>query len=135
MNNMYLQPESSRIEIGAGAAVSVHVSIGTTLQCLRGSIWLTQEGDSRDHAVPAGTTFCVDTPGRAVLTAIDGASVVRVTPPAPGTQSAAVPGRLSIDSMDLLVSTARTAQAVYVRRALSSAAEWVLAHARRRRLN
>ena len=76
MNITYSQDESRRIEIAADAAVSVQVSLGTTIQCVRGTVWLTQERDSRDHVFPAGVSFSVDTPGRAVLTAVGAPSAV-----------------------------------------------------------
>ena len=76
MNNTYSHDESRRIEIAADAAVSVQVSLGTTIQCVGGTVWLTQEGDPRDHVFPAGESFSVDAPGRAVLTAVGGPSVV-----------------------------------------------------------
>jgi len=121
MNNTYSHDESRRIEIAADAAVSVQVSIGTTIQCVRGRVWLTQEGDSRDHAFPAGVSFSVDTPGRAVLTALGGPSVVLVTR---DKRPAFVPGTLRIDSIEAITRTARQMQASYLSRAISKLFAW-----------
>jgi len=127
MNNTYSQAESSRIEIAADAAVSVQVSIGTTIRCLRGKVWLTQEGDSRDYTFPQGTTFCIDRPGQAVLTSIDGSSVVVVGKAG----SMALPGTVRIDSIEALTRAAREAQAAYIRYVLSRLFTWPLSQLRR----
>src|SRR5215213_8793080 len=65
----------TRIGIAANEAVSVQIRVGTAVQSLSGTIWLTQENDTRDYALPAGTTFCADRAGRAVLTALDDRAV------------------------------------------------------------
>jgi hypothetical protein len=122
MNNTYSLAESSCIEIAADAAVSVQVAIGTTIQCLRGRVWLTQEGDSRDYALPGGTSFSVDRPGQAVLTSVEGESVVVVRK----SGLVRVPGTLSIDSIESLTRAARQAQAAYVGRAFARLFAWPL---------
>ena len=70
MNNTYSQAESRRIDIETATAVSLEVAVGDRIRCVRGKIWLTQEGDSRDHYLVGGVSFCVDHKGRAVLDAI-----------------------------------------------------------------
>lgn len=49
-----------RIEDGPGMEIRVHV----------GSIWLTQEGDARDHYLVAGQCFRLDRAGTALVTAL-----------------------------------------------------------------
>jgi len=49
-----------RIEDRPGMEIRVHV----------GSIWLTQEGDARDHYLVAGQSFRLDRAGTALVTAL-----------------------------------------------------------------
>jgi hypothetical protein len=105
--------DASRIEIANGQACSLQVAFGTSIQVLSGKVWLTQEGDSRDYTIPGGVTFCVDRGGRAVLTAIGGASVVIVRK-ANAQRRTCVPGTVTIDSIEQIARQARASQAAYV---------------------
>lgn len=49
-----------RIEDGPGMEIRVHV----------GAIWLTQEGDARDHYLVTGQSFRLDRAGTALMTAL-----------------------------------------------------------------
>jgi hypothetical protein len=100
-----------RVEIAPRDARSLHVTVGTAIQAVSGRIWLTQEGDSRDYSIPAGVTFCVDRGGRAVLSAIDGASVVIVRQD--NERPRCVPGSITIHSMLQLDREARASQSAY----------------------
>lgn len=131
MNSTYSQGKSSRIDIAVGEAVSVQVSYGTLVQCLHGHVWLTQEGDARDHFFAAGLTFCIDKPGRAVITALDGPGVVIITRRACGMTAAYIPGTLTIDSLERLTAAARQAQSEHMRRGLAWALRWPLEALRR----
>ena len=113
---------STRIEIGNHEAVSVQIAIGTAIQCVDGMIWLTQENDTRDYCVPAGTTFCADRAGRAVLTAMDGGAVA-VLHFADAFASGRVPGTVQVDSFAQLTRAARKAR----RDALADIAKRLLA--------
>ena len=124
MNNTRAVDRASRIEVAASAAASIEVSAGAALQCIAGKLWLTQEGDARDHVVPAGTTFCTDRGGRVVMSAIGGASVVLVRKAAP---RHCVPGTVTIDSLERFTHTARAAQAEYVAALCARLAGWLRA--------
>lgn len=123
MNTTASMHRASRIEIGGRRAASVDVAVGATIQCVKGRLWITQEGDTRDYCVPAGVTFCADRKGRAVLSAIDETSVAIVRP---SQSRSSVPGSLRIDSLDRLVQAARSAQAAYVGAVFTRAAQRVL---------
>jgi hypothetical protein len=114
MNNTYLPAESSRIDIPADRAVSVHVAVGTQIQCMLGNVWLTQHSDHRDHCFSAGLTFCIDKPGQAVITSIHGAAVVLVRNPESCAVAGLVPGTMRIDSLEQLTRAAAQARADYV---------------------
>jgi len=100
---------STRIQIARNEAVSVLAAIGTAIQCVYGTVWLTQENDTRDHTVPAGTTFCADRAGQAVLTAIDDRASV-IVHYGDLFASGRIPGTVQIDSFEQLTRTARKAQ-------------------------
>jgi hypothetical protein len=70
-------PESL-LTIGANKAASVEVAPGTSVQCMFGTVWLTQEGDQRDHVLAQGATFCTDRTGRVVLSALRERAIVQV---------------------------------------------------------
>ena len=103
---------AGRIEIPHRDARSVHVALGTAIRVVSGNVWLTQEGDSRDYSIPEGVTFCADRGGRAVLSAIDGMSVVIIRH-ADAQRSGCVPGTATIDSIAQVSRRARASQAAY----------------------
>ncbi|HEX8704952.1 MAG TPA: DUF2917 domain-containing protein [Myxococcaceae bacterium] len=41
-----------------------------TVTCLEGWIWVTREGDAKDHVLTAGRSLQLDTPGRVVVQAL-----------------------------------------------------------------
>ena len=123
MNTTASMHGASRIEIGGRRAASVDVAVGATIQCVKGRLWITQEGDTRDYCVPAGVTFCTDRNGRAVLSAIDETSVAIVRK---SQSQSCTPGSLRIDSVERMVRAARSAQAAYIGTAFTRAAYWVL---------
>ncbi len=44
--------------------------IGRRVECLSGSLWVTQDGDLRDIVIDAGSGFSFDRPGLALLSAL-----------------------------------------------------------------
>ena len=110
MNNTTAVERASITAIGKGMAVSVDVSAGMAIRCVTGKVWLTQEGDLRDHVVPAGMTFCTDRAGRVVLSAVDGAGEVIVCK-AP---AYCAPGSVVIDSIERFTQQAKAEQAAYM---------------------
>ena len=124
MNNTSAVDRASRLRLVANQAASFDARPGSAVRCVGGKLWLTQEGDVRDHVVPAGTTFCADRAGRIVLTAIDGVSVALV-----GKAPAyCVPGTVTIDSVETFERSAKAAQAAYVAGLLARLVRWVMRH-------
>src|SRR5687767_5252481 len=134
MNNTYSQGESSRIGIAADGAASVNVDVGDTIRCMRGNIWLTQEGDSRDYALVPGVTFCVSVKGRAVLGAIGEPAIASVTRRDAVEHGCIAPGTVRIDSIAKLADAAKQAQADYVAATFSRLARDVVQWVRRVKL-
>jgi len=52
---------------------------GTVVRCLRGSIWLTQEGQWRDYILIAGVSYVSRDSGKIVLSSPDTQSTVSIT--------------------------------------------------------
>ena len=129
MNNTSAANGARRLQLSGHEAKSLMVAPGTRIQTISGTVWLTQEGDSRDHCVPAGVSFCTDRKGQLVLTAIGAPAQVRVYP----SESDCVPGTVKIDSMQSLTRAARAQQAQYVAYSAARLAAWVTSLVRRAR--
>jgi Protein of unknown function (DUF2917) len=62
--------ESLRIADGAGRPV----------KCLRGTLWITQEGDHEDRVIGSGEGFVLNRPGLSLVTAMRGPALLIVQP-------------------------------------------------------
>jgi hypothetical protein len=131
MNNTLREDRASRVRIAPRQAVSVDLETGDAIHCASGVIWMTQEGDARDHCVPAGVSFCADRKGQAVLSAVDGTSDVIVRRGTPN--GGCIPGTLRIDSIERLTHAARNAQASAIAAAAARVSAWILSWVRRAR--
>ena len=49
----------------------LHAAQGRRVECLSGSLWITQDGDRRDIVLAAGEAFEFDRRGEALLSAFD----------------------------------------------------------------
>lgn len=80
MNTRHVQNKSAPeyLNLAAGKAVTVRVSRGTVVRSLQGRVWVTQDGDERDHIVPPGACYCAGNRGRIVVSAVDGHSRIAV---------------------------------------------------------
>ena len=65
-----------------GAVLRIEDEPGTVIRVWSGALWVTQEGDQRDHYLTAGASFTLDRDGAALATAMHSARV-SVTPPPP----------------------------------------------------
>jgi hypothetical protein len=70
-------------EISRHEAVPLPQVRGAILRCLRGTLWITQEGDREDHFVHAGEGYTVNRDGVTLVTAPRGPSTLFVTRPRP----------------------------------------------------
>ena len=55
--------------LGKGRVRHVHAQTGRRVECLSGSLWITQDGDRRDIVLRAGEAFDFDRRGDALLSA------------------------------------------------------------------
>lgn len=72
-----------RLAIGSGNTLRVDDAQGRLLYVWQGSVWLTQEGDSRDHLLQAGDSFQLDRAGTALISSLDEGALISLTPPEP----------------------------------------------------
>jgi DUF2917 family protein len=73
---------SNAIALNRRGFLRINDGPGTAIHVWSGALWVTQEGDARDHYLSAGESFIIDRRGTAIATAMRRASV-SVTPPAP----------------------------------------------------
>jgi Protein of unknown function (DUF2917) len=71
---------TARSDLRPREALLLDNAQGTTLWVERGSLWVTQERDSRDIILGEGMRFTIDRPGR-TLVAAESASAVRLFSP------------------------------------------------------
>ena len=55
--------------LGKGHIRHLHADAGRRVECLSGSLWITQDGDRRDIVLRAGEAFDFDRRGDALLSA------------------------------------------------------------------
>ncbi len=57
------------IQLGAGQELALRDTAGWTVACRSGSVWITQEADSRDNLLSAGESFTLDRRGLTLILA------------------------------------------------------------------
>jgi len=57
------------IQLGAGQELALRDAAGWTVACRSGSVWITQEADSRDNLLSAGESFTLDRRGLTLILA------------------------------------------------------------------
>jgi hypothetical protein len=66
-------PPAARIDLVAGRPAVLDRARGTRVECLEGTLWITQDGDIRDIVLPAGSAFVIDRDTRVLVSAVDAA--------------------------------------------------------------
>lgn len=61
--------------------LEIKQTLGVTIECLEGSVWVTLDGSTRDVILEAGQSFCVDRQQRTLIQALDTARVRLIHPP------------------------------------------------------
>ena len=62
-------------EIAKNKVLQIRQALGMTIECLEGSVWVTQDGDTRDVVLDAGHIYKVDRQQRTLIQALDSARV------------------------------------------------------------
>lgn len=68
------------IQLGAGQELALRDSAGWTVACRSGSVWITQEADSRDNLLSAGESFTLDRRGLTLVLAWKDSGLVIQSP-------------------------------------------------------
>jgi hypothetical protein len=63
------------LDLTEGEVLTLIDAEGTRIAARGGRVWVTEEGDRRDHIVGEGQDFVVDRPGRTVVQALEAARV------------------------------------------------------------
>lgn len=69
------------LELGRYAALPLDRARGAFVRSLRGTLWVTQDGDSEDHFVRAGESFTIKRDGVTLVSTLQDAGTVLVTQP------------------------------------------------------
>jgi hypothetical protein len=69
------------MQLAAGQELRLHDAAGWTVACSHGSLWITQEADTRDLFLDTGGSFVLDRPGLALILARRH-TVLAIQPPA-----------------------------------------------------
>lgn len=67
---MNLTVESPILTLAAGQYFALDDACGTRIEPFEGTLWITEEGESRDFVVAAGEAFVVARPGRTLVQAL-----------------------------------------------------------------
>ena len=82
---MNLKLERAELALRFREVIRFEDAAGTRLRVVRGSVWITQNGDRKDHYLPATRTFTLDRPGLALVQAVQPAELVvwKIVPQVP----------------------------------------------------
>jgi hypothetical protein len=59
------------IDLTPQAVIEVRARVGQRICCTAGSLWITQDGDPKDHILGQGQIFCADRRGRLLAYALE----------------------------------------------------------------
>ena len=71
--------------LAKGRIRRVHRPLGQRVDCLTGTLWVTQDGDPRDIVLNPGDSFVFDQRGDALISALDDARFLLLETCAPAT--------------------------------------------------
>jgi hypothetical protein len=72
---MNIQLENGNFQLARHGHLTVMDGRGSSMQCLFGSVWVTQDGDPRDIVLAAGDSFTLDRDGLAIVYATSDSGV------------------------------------------------------------
>jgi hypothetical protein len=73
---MNLKLDRAELRLEARQILRLRDSAGTSVQCVKGALWITQHRDREDHFMGAGDTLTLDRPGLALIHAVEPAEFV-----------------------------------------------------------
>lgn len=72
--------DQSTMQLTKGKLISLPRTEGSTVAVLWGSVWLTQDGDSRDYELNAGELFTIRSDGMVLISAFENSAVTILQP-------------------------------------------------------
>ncbi len=72
---MDVSMQGGRITLAKEGLLALRDACGVKVECVRGSIWVTQESDGIDHVLFPGQSVTIDHGGLSIVTALDEALV------------------------------------------------------------
>ena len=72
---MELNTRNPLIGLKSGEVITLDDAEGVRITSRRGTVWVTEEGDDRDHVIGPGDAFTVARPGRTIVQALQDAWV------------------------------------------------------------
>jgi hypothetical protein len=60
--------------------IALHGQAGHRVECVSGTLWITQDNDRRDIVLQPGDAFVLDRPGMAMISAISDATLIVLLP-------------------------------------------------------
>jgi Protein of unknown function (DUF2917) len=72
--------DQSTIQLTEGNLISLPDAEGSTVAVLWGSVWLTQDGDSRDYELNAGESLTIRGDGQTVISAFENSAITILQP-------------------------------------------------------
>ncbi len=112
-------PDRLSLRLGAGQELRLHDAEGWTVACVGGSVWITQEADTRDTFLDAGDRFVLDRDGLALILARQDTALA-IRPPASGREPQAAATRLDYDP----ASAAHSAREVWLKAVYPECGPW-----------
>jgi hypothetical protein len=82
---MDVKPKWSGVQLAKEGLFAIRDGRSTRIVCETGSLWITQEGDSRDSVISAGESFTIGHQGLTILTALEPSRLEILEPDRSGT--------------------------------------------------
>jgi len=73
-------PLDTPIYLKAREILPIDGGAGLEVRCLRGILWITQDGDREDRLIDSGESFVLNRPGLSLVTAMRGPALLIVQP-------------------------------------------------------
>lgn len=77
---MQIELKRSSVHLAREGLLAIRDGRSTQVVCEAGSVWITQEGDSRDSIIAAGESFTIRQQGLTILTALEPSQLAILEP-------------------------------------------------------
>lgn len=110
---MYVDLAQAGVVIEKQQSVPIRSGPGTQILVLMGCVWVTQEGDARDHVLSTGEAMVLSKTGLALVMALEG-SMVSVVKPEESNAWPAKPHIPGGETLELLAKRAKQMRSEYI---------------------